>query len=140
MTPVERALRGRSGVRRRVVVLAALAAVVLAGAVLVAVRLATDSGAYFGAGRHVAVPAPDGGGGGGDEPPQPSGHRDGWEMAFSDEFDGTSLDPGRWTDRSSALADEGRGNKDNRQLEWNRAENCRVSGGELTMTAHREAV
>lgn len=74
----------------------------------------------------------------GDTPPMPVGQKDGWTMAFSDEFEGTSLDLERWTDQSGAEADNGRGNKDNKQLEWNQAANCAVGGGELTMTARRE--
>ena len=75
-----------------------------------------------------------------DASPGPVGQGDGWEMRFSDEFDGASLDNARWDDRSSAEADGGRGNKGNKQLEWNRAANCAVAGGELTMTAKRERV
>ena len=77
----------------------------------------------------------------GDGPPPPVGPESAdasWNMVFSDEFDGASLDTSRWTDRSSAEADEGRGNKGNQQLEWNQGENCRVSGGELVMTAMRQ--
>jgi beta-glucanase (GH16 family) len=73
-------------------------------------------------------------------PPLPAGQTDGWEMAFSDEFDGSTLDSRRWADQSGAEADHGRGNKGNKQLEWNQAANCAVGGGELTMTARREAV
>ena len=75
----------------------------------------------------------------GDGPPLPVGQTDGWEMAFSDEFDGSSLDAARWADESGAEADHGRGNKGNKQLEWNQAANCAVGNGELTMTARREA-
>ncbi len=74
----------------------------------------------------------------GDAPPLPVGHEGGWELVFSDEFDGTSLDRSRWDDRSTAEPDEGRGNKGNEQLEWNQAANCEVAGGELVMTARRE--
>jgi len=83
---------------------------------------------------HHAVPAATG------ESPPPLGQGGGWTLAFRDEFDGTSLDPARWADESSAEADAGHGNKDNDQLEWNRADNCVVSGGELQMTARRESM
>ena len=63
----------------------------------------------------------------------------GWVLAFSDDFSGTTVDSAQWTDRSSAEADDGHGNKDNEQLEWNQAANCTVSGGELDLTARREA-
>ncbi len=71
-------------------------------------------------------------------PPQPTGQRDGWEMAFSDEFDGDSLDMSMWSDHSSAQGGGGHGNTGNQQLEWNQAANCRVAGGELVMTARRQ--
>jgi beta-glucanase (GH16 family) len=70
--------------------------------------------------------------------PLPVGQQDRWEMAFSDEFDGPSLDTSRWTDHSSAEPDQGRGNPDNQQLEWNQAANCQVTNNELVMTAKRE--
>jgi beta-glucanase (GH16 family) len=76
---------------------------------------------------------------GDDRPPLPVGQKDGWELAFSDEFEGSGVDTGRWTDRSSAEGGSGQGNTGNQQLEWNQLANCAVSGGELTMTARREA-
>ena len=75
----------------------------------------------------------------GEGPPAPVGQpADAWELAFADEFDGAELDRTRWDDRSSAEADEGRGNPGNQQLEWNQADNCQVGNGELVMTARRE--
>jgi beta-glucanase (GH16 family) len=73
-------------------------------------------------------------------PPQPLGQEGDWALAFSDEFEGDSLDRSHWTDVSSAEADDGHGNKDNKQLEWNQVDNCQVSGGELAMTARRQAL
>jgi beta-glucanase (GH16 family) len=73
-----------------------------------------------------------------DGPPMPVGREQGWRLAFSDEFDGASLDRGRWADISSAEPDQGRGNLANQQLEWNQAENCQVADGHLAMTAKRE--
>jgi beta-glucanase (GH16 family) len=73
-----------------------------------------------------------------DGPPLPVGQTEGWELMFSDEFDGTSLDRKRWADQSSAEPDMGRGNPDNQQLEWNQAANCTVGDNELVMTAKRE--
>jgi beta-glucanase (GH16 family) len=75
----------------------------------------------------------------GDEPPLPVGQTTGWQLAFSDEFEGSALDASRWADRSTAEPDRGHGNRDNQQLEWNQAANCRVSDGELAMTARRES-
>jgi beta-glucanase (GH16 family) len=81
-----------------------------------------------------AAPAP----GSADPAPQPAGQQSGWNLVFSDEFEGTSLDPARWRDHSSAEPDEGRGNLGNQQLEWNQAANCTVADGELVMTAKRQ--
>jgi beta-glucanase (GH16 family) len=74
-----------------------------------------------------------------DQPVLPVGQTTGWTLAFSDEFESTSLSTGKWQDTSSAEADQGHGNLDNHQLEWNQAANCTVSQGQLTMTAKREA-
>jgi beta-glucanase (GH16 family) len=84
--------------------------------------------------------AADSGPASGAAPPMPAGQTAGWTMAFSDEFAGDSLDKGNWSDRSSAEPDQGRGNLDNQQLEWNQGENCQVGKGELTMTARRAPV
>ena len=75
-----------------------------------------------------------------DGSPLPAGQEGGWQLAFSDEFDGPSLDPSRWQDHSSAEPDEGRGNLGNQQLEWNQAANCQVRDGALVMTAKRQSV
>jgi beta-glucanase (GH16 family) len=83
-----------------------------------------------------AQPAPDTA----DAPPLPAGQEGGWEVAFSDEFDGAALDTSRWADHSSAEPDEGRGNLGNQQLEWNQAANCQVGGGALVMTAKRQTI
>lgn len=84
-----------------------------------------------------AAPPPSSPAGG---PPLPVGQVDGWEMVFSDEFEGSTLDRGRWADFSTAEPDAGRGNPGNQQLEWNQAANCRVGNHELVMTARRQAV
>jgi hypothetical protein len=112
---------------------AGLAAVVALGAGAVPVLRSgdTDSGVVPRAAPAAPPPA-------GDRPPQPAGQDGGWELVFSDEFTGGTLDRTKWTDRSSAEADDGHGNRDNDQLEWNQAANCSVSGGELAMTARRE--
>jgi beta-glucanase (GH16 family) len=73
-------------------------------------------------------------------PPLPAGQVDGWELVFSDEFEGDTLDRARWADLSSAEPDAGRGNPGNQQLEWNQAANCEVRDNELTMTARRQPV
>jgi beta-glucanase (GH16 family) len=83
----------------------------------------------------VESPAPSPAGG----PPLPAGQVDGWELVFSDEFEGSTLDRERWADFSTAEPDAGRGNPGNQQLEWNQAANCRVGNHELVMTARRQA-
>jgi beta-glucanase (GH16 family) len=123
---------------------AAVAVIVLfaAGLVVAILRAGSDDGGSGGRAVGDGGPPPPAGSAQreGDGPPLPVGQTDGWQMAFSDEFDGASLDRDRWTDQSGAEADEGRGNKANKQLEWNQAANCAVGGGELTMTARREAI
>jgi beta-glucanase (GH16 family) len=58
---------------------------------------------------------------------------------FADEFAGGALDTAKWADQSTAESDDGHGNLPNRQLEWNQAGNCVVTGGQLAMTARRAA-
>jgi beta-glucanase (GH16 family) len=119
--------------RRRALFIGA-AAVVVAGISLVPiVRLAAGGTADAADVPRAPAPAPPG-----DPAPRPVGQQGDWKLAFSDEFQGTSLDRSKWADRSSAEADDGHGNPDNEQLEWNQAGNCAVSGGELVMTAKRQ--
>lgn len=63
----------------------------------------------------------------------------GWKQVFGDDFSGSSLDRGKWSDTSSAEPDGGHGNLGNQQLEWNQASSCTVAGGTLTMTAERQS-
>jgi beta-glucanase (GH16 family) len=115
---------------RRVIVGAAVVVLAVAGAAIV--RVVTSDAGVSTAARNVAPQAA------ADGTPLPLGSDGRWAMAFADEFDGASLDTGRWTDTSSAESDDGHGNKGNRQLEWNRAANCRLTDGELVLTAKRE--
>ncbi|MGW4961664.1 glycoside hydrolase family 16 protein [Nonomuraea sp. NPDC004186] len=79
---------------------------------------------------------------GNENPPsgaQPNGGGSGWNLRWWDEFSGTSVDWGtKWRGHSSALADAGRGNKNNQQLEYNLDRNCSEANGVVTMTAKRE--
>jgi len=118
--------------RRRILVIGGAAVVVALLSAVPVLRLATY-GARAADVPRAAAPAPPG-----DSPPRPVGQGGDWELVFSDEFEGGSLDRSKWTDESSAEADDGHGNKDNDQLEWNQAANCVVSGGELAMTARRQ--
>lgn len=72
--------------------------------------------------------------------PKPLGPTGNWNLVFSDEFNGKSVNWRKWTDRSSSQSDNGRGNKKNKQLEWNRGANCSVSKGVLTQTAKRTKI
>jgi len=56
----------------------------------------------------------------------------GWTLAWSDEFDGTAVDPSSWT------FDLGSGGWGNGESQWYRAENAVVAGGLLTITAKVE--
>lgn len=64
--------------------------------------------------------------------PQPG---DGWRLAWAEEFDGTSLDRGRWNVENHSTYGDG-----NQELAclMDRPENLTVSGGTLTITARRE--
>jgi beta-glucanase (GH16 family) len=116
-------------VRRRTALLAAAASCLLLAPACTGPPSGSTSGLVTG-----PAPNPD------DGPPLPAGQVGGWQLAFSDEFDGSSLDSSRWQDHSSAEPDEGRGNLGNQQLEWNQVANCQVSGGALVMTAKRQSV
>lgn len=80
---------------------------------------------------------------GGENPPagvQPQGGGTGWNIKWWDEFNGTSVDwDTKWRGNSSSLADNGRGNKDNQQLEYNLDRNCQEKDGAVTITAKRES-
>jgi beta-glucanase (GH16 family) len=57
----------------------------------------------------------------------------GWTLVWSDEFDGTAVDPANWT------FDIGSGGWGNNESEYYRAENAVVANGNLTITAKIEA-
>jgi beta-glucanase (GH16 family) len=114
------------------VVLVLVGAATAAAIPVVAARLAPHSLPSPTAALPPGAPAPD-------QPPQPVGQGGGWQLIFGDDFDGTALDTTKWTDRSSAESDAGRGNQHNHQLEWNQAANCVVSDRKLAMIAKREA-
>ncbi len=65
-------------------------------------------------------------------PPAPGA---GWQLAWADEFEGTAIDPAKWT-----LADDcwGGGNRE-RQCYTSGANNARISNGLLRITARRES-
>ena len=60
-----------------------------------------------------------------------------WELVWADEFDGTEVDPAKWTfqlgDGCPDLCGWG-----NNELEWYQAENATVADGFLTITAKEE--
>lgn len=61
-----------------------------------------------------------------------------WELVWSDEFDGTSLDPSKWEPQIGTGCPNlcGWGNN---ELQYYRAENATVAGGMLTITAKEES-
>lgn len=71
---------------------------------------------------------------------RPDGPGGTWDLAFDDEFNGSSVDTSQWAYDSSAESDEGQGNLKNNQLEWEQSQNCSVSGGDLIITSRRQNV
>ena len=71
-------------------------------------------------------------------PPDPEAVPEGWELVWSDEFDGTALDESKWTlqtgDGCPNLCGFG-----NNELQVYTADNHEVSGGTLKITAREEA-
>jgi len=62
----------------------------------------------------------------------------GWTLVWSDEFQGTELDPERWSFQVGDGCDIGLCGWGNNELQWYREENVQVSGGVLTITARAE--
>ncbi len=67
--------------------------------------------------------------------PPPRGSHSAWKLQWRDEFNKDAVDWDAWADHSSAEPDDGHGNPDHQQLEWNQRENCSVEDGILTITA-----
>ena len=67
--------------------------------------------------------------------PEEAKRRDGWELAWSDEFEGDGLDPTKWTPRANASAPglEYAGG----QQQWYSPEECKVVGGALILRTRR---
>lgn len=66
-------------------------------------------------------------------------------LSFCDDFVGSTVDTSKWAFRSSAESDWsdspfGTGNPGNKQLEFDRPENCTVSNGVLHITAKRQTI
>lgn len=66
--------------------------------------------------------------------PAPASPGPGWALVWSDEFDGSAIDPEKWTLASDCW---GGGNAE-QQCYTGRAANAAVSGGKLVITARRE--
>ena len=62
-----------------------------------------------------------------------------WTLVWSDEFDGTQLDPTRWTPQEGDGCDFGICGWGNNELQWYQAENAVVGNGLLTITARKES-
>ena len=60
--------------------------------------------------------------------------QEGWQLVWSDEFNGTALDPKKWIPETSCWG----GGNNERQCYTGRAENIKVSEGVLTLTAKAE--
>jgi beta-glucanase (GH16 family) len=70
---------------------------------------------------------------------EPTGQHGGWELLYSDEFNGTSLDRTRWVtcywwDRGGCT------NRGNHELQWYLPGNVTVTGGHLRLRAERSNV
>lgn len=70
---------------------------------------------------------------------QPAGQKFGWELAFNDDFNGTTLDPAKWTTCYPWGTETGCYHGSN-ELNWYQPKNVAVSGGQLHLTAKREHV
>lgn len=61
-----------------------------------------------------------------------------WTLAFSDEFNGGSLNTAKWSTRYDHPRDRGYSNWKNGEAEWYKSQNVTESGGTLNLTARRE--
>jgi beta-glucanase (GH16 family) len=64
----------------------------------------------------------------------------GWEMVWSDEFDGAELDAANWTAQLGDGSDVGLTRWGNNEQQWYQAENFTVADGNLVITARAEEV
>ena len=79
-------------------------------------------------------------GGGSATDPGPGGPvTDAWTLVWSDEFDGTALDPDRWSIQVGDGCSQDLCGWGNNELQWYQSGNVEVGGGRLTITARRES-
>ena len=76
---------------------------------------------------------------GGNQPTEPLTPR-GWELIWSDEFDGNALDAGKWNIQTGDGSAEGIPGWGNNELQTYQADNVEVAGGELIITAREQSV
>ena len=63
----------------------------------------------------------------------------GWELVWSDEFDGAALDPSKWTIQTGDGTAEGIPGWGNNELQSYQAANVAISGGNLVIAAREES-
>ncbi|MCY4655671.1 MAG: family 16 glycosylhydrolase, partial [Gammaproteobacteria bacterium] len=76
---------------------------------------------------------------GGNQPTEPQVPK-GWQLAWSDEFSGSSLSSSNWNIQTGDGSAEGIPGWGNNELQSYQAENVEVSGGNLIITARKEDV
>lgn len=85
----------------------------------------------------VGVPAC---GGDSESPADPDPPSDDWTLVWSDEFDGSTLDLGKWSYQIGDGCDINLCGWGNNELQWYQADNVEVADGLLTITARPESV
>ena len=90
-----------------------------------------------------AVVAGCGGGGSAEDPSSPTFYpepEEEWELVWSDEFDGDSLNAANWDIQVGDGTAEGIPGWGNNELQWYQADNLSVADGNLTISARAENV
>lgn len=72
-------------------------------------------------------------------PPLPTGQTGNWDLLFSDEFEGASLDTHKWT-TCYWWSDEGCTGEGNKELQWYQPDDVLLSDGTLTLRAQERTI